>query len=99
MAIQMKARVLGMTKFKDAIEGVSYDQTKLKVEMAMSERSGNSVGCDATDMIYGKAENFDKLLASGAKFPCICDLEVNPTTKGFEVEFCKPVQQPQAPKV
>lgn len=99
MAITMKARVLGMTKFKDSIEGVAYDQTKLKVEMSMSERSGNSVGCDATDMIYGKAENFDKLFATGVKFPCMCDLEVNPTTKGFEVEFCKPVVQQQAAKV
>lgn len=96
MAIQMKARVLGMTKFKDTIEGTAYDQTKLKVEMAMSERSGNSVGCDATDMVYGKAENFDKLMATGAKFPCMCELDVNPTTKGFEVEFCKLI--PQASK-
>lgn len=91
-AIKMQVRVLGVTRFNDTIEGKMYDQTKLKVEMAMSERSGNSIGCDAVDMLYGKSDNFE--LLRKFKFPCLCDLEVNPTTKGFEVEYCKPVQQP-----
>lgn len=90
-AIKMQARVLGVTRFNDTIEGKLYNQTKLKVEMAMSERSGNSMGCDAIDMVYGLSENFEVLQKSGAKFPCLCELEVNPTTKGFEVEYCKPL--------
>jgi hypothetical protein len=91
--MKMQVRVLGVTRFNDLIEGKKYDQTKLKVEMAMSERSGNSMGSDAIDMVYGTSANFEVLQKSGAKFPCMCDLEVNPTTKGFEVEFCKPVIQ------
>jgi hypothetical protein len=95
----MQARVLGMTRFNDTIEGKAYDQTKLKVEMAMSERNGNQSGCDAVDMVYGTSKHFEELQRAGAKFPCMCELEVNPTTKGFEVEYCKPVTVQQKPQV
>lgn len=82
-AIKQAFNVLGVKRFKGDVEGKQYDNTKLIVVMDTSERSGNAMGMDATEMPYGDSSNFDKF--QGMKFPCQLELTVNLTTKGYEV--------------
>lgn len=86
--MKMIFTVVGARMFNDTVEGTKYDFTKLKVQMDMPE-SANAVGQDVVDMQWGTHENFAQL--KSLTFPLQMELDVNPTTKGFEIKSAKPV--------
>ena len=91
MQIKNVFQVLGVKKFKGEVEGKFYDNTKVVVVMDTSERSGNQLGMDSTEMPYGDSTNFDSLKEKGARFPCQAEMTVNLTTKGYEVLSLTPM--------
>lgn len=80
--------VLGAKKFNDTIEGQKHDFTKLVVAMDMPETE-NAAGQNAVEMRWGTHENFSSIKT--VAFPAQFELDVNPTTKGFEIISAKPV--------
>lgn len=87
--MKMQMLVAGVRKFNDTIEGQKHDFTKLVVIMDMPD-NGNALGQNAVEMTYGKHENFVQF-SEVKQWPCMMELDVNPTTKGFEVLSAKPV--------
>lgn len=90
MSNKMQLQVLGAKVGKGDFEGTKYDYTKVRVVMPVSDRSGNEVGFDSSDMVFGTSENYDQF--KGLKYPLMCDVDILMTTKGFEIVGCKPVQ-------
>lgn len=86
--MKLQFNVLGARKFNDTVEGQKHDFTKLVVAMDMPETE-NAAGQNAVEMRWGTHENFASI--KDVNFPCMFELDVNPTTKGFEVISAKPV--------
>lgn len=84
--------VLGVRKFNDRVEGTHYDFTKLLVVMDMPS-GPNARGQDAIQMPFGTSENFAQF--SQVNFPAQFELDVNMTTKGYEVMSARPVAAAQ----
>lgn len=83
MAFKQKTRVLGVKVFKGKIDDSTFDFTKLTVEMPYPSNS-NNIGLDAVDIPFGTSSNGDKLRALGVQFPAEYEIELHPSTKGFE---------------
>ncbi|MEZ0208931.1 MAG: hypothetical protein ACAH17_02025 [Candidatus Paceibacterota bacterium] len=86
--MKLQFTVLGARKFNDTIEGQKHDFTKLNVAMDMPD-TDNAAGQNVVEMKWGTHENFAQI--KDVSFPCVFELDVNPTTKGFEVLGAKPV--------
>lgn len=91
MQFKQKFTVLGAKQFKGDVEGTHYDSTKLHVVMDVSEKNGTEVGFNAMTLPFGKSDEFAKL--KDIKWPCEAELEINATTKGFEVLSFKGLSQ------
>ena len=83
MSLKQKMQVLGVKPFKGTIEGTSYDQTKLLVALPFPSNS-KSFGMDIVAMVYGDSAVGEKL-GHLHKFPGEYELEIEATTKGYEV--------------
>ncbi len=83
MAFKQKMRVLGVKIFKGKIDNSEFDFTKLTVEMPFPSNS-NNIGNDAVDLPFGTAATGEKLRALGVQFPAEYEIDLHPSTKGFE---------------
>lgn len=81
-------QVLGCKGFKGNIDGTDYDSTTLYVVMDVSEKSGTEAGFNATNIKFGKQEEFQKL--KGLAFPVMAELDLELTTKGPECLAFRP---------
>jgi len=93
MQVKAELLVLGAKSFKGDVEGKNYDSTTLFVVMDVSERGGNSVGQNVVEMKFGKSDEFEKL--KHLPFPLKSELALNLTTKGYEVEGFRALNQPK----
>ena len=93
MKVTGNFQVLGCKGFKGTVEGTSYDSTTLYVVMDVSEKSGTEVGFNATNIKFGKEEEFQKL--KGLPFPVMAELDLELTTKGPECLAFRPKAQAQ----
>jgi hypothetical protein len=91
--MKMQLHVLGMRCFNDTVEGQKYDFTKMNVVMDMPDKP-NMRGKNAVEIAFGDSSNFEKL--KDAAFPGDFDLDLNITSKGYEILDAKPVAKPQA---
>lgn len=85
MAIIQKINVLGMRRFNDAVEGKTYNFTKVSLQMPISSRNDNAMGCDAVECVFGDASMFEKFSNMKGKLPALADVELEMTTKGYEI--------------
>lgn len=83
-------RVMGVRRFNDEVEGKRYDFTKVRIEMPVPRSAENEVGVNVVEAIIGKSDVY----AEYAKLPFpglyLVDLEL--TSRGFEVFSLKPVE-------
>lgn len=96
--MEMKIRVLGARCFNDEVEGKRYNFTKLRLEMPVPRNAQNEFGTNIVEANYGDAVNFDQIKAMG-KFPMECLVDLEPSSKGFDVVSLKPAQEAKAVKV
>lgn len=74
-------RITGAKKFNDAIDGKTYDFTKVKLEMQMVENV-NSMGCDTTDWIpVGNSSVMLEWQKQGITLPALADVEMGVALK------------------
>jgi hypothetical protein len=88
MAIKQTMQVLGAKGNKGEFEGTKFDYTKMRVVMDVSDRNGTEVGFNVSEIVFGLSDNFEKV--KGYTYPLMCDLEISMTTRGYEIESCKP---------
>jgi hypothetical protein len=87
--MEQQFRVLGIKGFKGEVEGQHYDSCKVRLEMPVSRNSKNEVGMDVKEAAFGDYSNFEKLRE--IKFPCVCIVDVEMTTRGLDVFALRPV--------
>jgi hypothetical protein len=94
-----KAQLLGVTRFKDTIDGRSYDTTKLLVVLPFDPNNQDRAGFDTVSYNYGTSANFEKF--KGRQYPIEVMLTKSEvaTTRGASIivtncEFL-PINQPQ----
>lgn len=95
--MESKIRVLGARRFNDAVEGKSYNFTKVRLEMPVPRNSENELGTNVVEANYGDASKFVELMAMG-KFPMDCLVDLEPSSKGFDVVSIKPAMEAKAIK-
>lgn len=95
--MQQRLTVVGYKVFNDRVEGKNYDFTKLRVMMPCPSSSETQKGFDVVEMQWGDHKNAEKL--HGVKWPAQFDLEVEMTSKGFELTDAKLVPVAQQVKV
>lgn len=88
MAIKQSLQVLGAKGNKGEFEGTKFDYTKMRVVLDVSDRNGTEVGFNVSEMVFGLSENFEKV--KNFAYPLMCDIEISMTTRGYEIESCKP---------
>lgn len=82
--MQMQLTIQGVRKFNDAIEGTTYNFTKVVVVIPFaSKESASKLGNNVQHVDFGTHENFDKFI--GRKFPFVAMAEVELNDKGFEI--------------
>jgi hypothetical protein len=90
--MKMQSNVLGVRSFNGEVDGSNHNFTKVIVVMDMPERP-NMRGQNVVEMNYGDHTKFDDF--KDVKFPCAFELEVNLTTKGYELTSAKPITRNQ----
>ncbi|MFA7238884.1 MAG: hypothetical protein WC091_02135 [Sulfuricellaceae bacterium] len=80
MQFTTTAKVTGMKKFKDAVEGKSYDSTKLFIETNLDDSSGNAKGFASSEYPFSDSSEFDKL--SHLPFPITAEITIELVTTG-----------------
>lgn len=90
--MEMKLRVLGGRRFNDSIEGKVYDFTKLRIEMPVPRKSENEWGNNVIEANVGDHKLADHYRAHFT-FPGEFFVELEPTSKGFDVIGIRPVEQ------
>lgn len=87
--MEMQIRVLGARQFNDTIEGKAYNFTKLRLEMPVPRNSKTECGTNVVEAIFGEASAYAEV--SKIKFPCMCMVDLENTSRGFDVYSCKAV--------
>ncbi|PRP71050.1 hypothetical protein BUE93_08840 [Chromobacterium amazonense] len=80
MQFQTQLKILGAKKFRDTVDGVLYDNTKLFVEVNLNDNNGNAVGSASSEMQWGTSENFAKI--ASLQFPFLANCEMEMVTNG-----------------
>jgi hypothetical protein len=88
--MEMKLRVMGVRRFHDEIEGKKYDFTKVRLEMPVPRNAENECGTNVVEATIGKAIEYDALRTK-FNFPCDCLVDLEPSSKGYDVLSIKPV--------
>lgn len=91
-------RVLGIRRFNDSVEGKNYDFTKVRIEIPVPRNAENECGTNVVEAVYGKSSSYEELRAK-FKFPCVCSLDVEMTSKGLDVLAIEPVEMPKVKAV
>lgn len=80
--------VLGAKSFNDTVEGTKYDTTKLLMMLPqphVDSENRKTKGYDCLDVVFGTSANFTKHNMQDIDFPIIAEIDLQPTTKGFEI--------------
>lgn len=80
MKFQTKAIVTGAKMFKDTIDGQSFDQTTLYVQMNLDESKGTSKGFATQPLGWGTSDEYHKI--KHLPFPFEAELEMELVTTG-----------------
>ncbi|MDF0607293.1 hypothetical protein HZU77_016940, partial [Neisseriaceae bacterium TC5R-5] len=67
-------------RFKDTVEGVLYDSTKIYVDVPLNDQNGNAVGCATNEIQWGNSDNFAKI--AGLTFPFPAEVTMEMVTNG-----------------
>lgn len=94
MKFTQRIIVLGARHFNDTIEGQKHDFTKVRVQMEVPAGSKTEIGFNSSEWPWGDSSNFSKI--KHLPFPCECEMQVQATTKGFEVVDMKPLAPAKA---
>lgn len=95
--MEMKLRVLGAKCFKGEVEGTFYDSTTVRVEMPVPRSKETECGHDVVELKYGKSDRFAELKALH-HFPCDCYVDIEPSSKGFDLLSLRPVESAKSVK-
>lgn len=91
-----KRIVMGVTKFKDVIDGKEIDSCSVLIAVPLNEQGGNAMGFGFAKVSYGNSLNFHEF--SKVQFPCEMELAFQTVTsssgKSKEVlRAIRPVQR------
>ncbi|MCE5180460.1 MAG: hypothetical protein LLG15_01535 [Betaproteobacteria bacterium] len=95
MKFSTQAMVRGMTHFKDTVEGVAYDFTKMFVESELDTSKGAAMGSCTTPYEFGTSAEYLRMEKAGVSFPFMAALEMELVTTGKTTKqrilSCKPI--------
>lgn len=80
MKFTTKATVTGAKMFKDSIDGQSFDQTTLFVQVGMDESKGTAKGFATQSFQWGTSDEYHKI--KHLPFPFDAEIEMELVTTG-----------------
>lgn len=94
MQFQTQLKVVGMKASKGEMEGVTFDSTKIFVEVSLDDSRGNAHGCATAEYTIGTSDEYGKYKHLPCPWMGMADMEIVTSGKAQKtvIRSLKPIE-------